>query len=63
MSRTFGVRTMLCIAALHPSRRCPVFMPFRSSLSAAGKAVKAAINATPRNLLCMVNAMLATGAD
>lgn len=63
VSRTFGVRTTLCIVPLHPSRRCPVFMPFRSRLSAAGKAVEAAINATPRNLLCVVNAMLATGAD
>lgn len=66
--RTIGggrpiVRTMLYIAALHASRRCPVFKTFRSRLAAAGKPVKAAITATARKLLCVLNAMLATGTD
>ena len=50
-------------AALHASRRCPVFMAFRSRLIAAGKPVKAAITATARKLLSVVNAMLANGVD
>lgn len=57
------VRTLLYIAALHASRRCPVFMAFRSRLIAAGKPVKAAITATARKLLSVVNAMLANGVD
>jgi transposase len=57
------VRTLLYIAALRASRRCHVFMAFRSRLSAAGKPVKAAITATARKLLTVVNAMLATGVD
>jgi transposase len=66
--RTIGggrpvVRTMLYIAALHASRRCPVFRAFRSRLAVAGKPVKAAITATARKLLSVVNAMLATGVD
>lgn len=66
--RTIGggrpiVRTMLYIAALHASRRCPVFKTFRSRLEAAGKPVKAAITATARKLLGVLNAMLASGAD
>lgn len=66
--RTIGggrpvVRTMLYIAALHASRRCPVFNAFRSRLVAAGKPVKAAITATARKLLGVLNAMLATGTD
>lgn len=66
--RTIGggrpiVRTMLYIAALHASRRCPVFMAFRSRLATAGKPTKAAITATARKLLSVLNAMLATHAD
>ena len=66
--RTIGggrpiVRTALYIAALHASRRCPVFNAFRNRLVDAGKPVKAAITATARKLLEVLNAMLATGAD
>ena len=66
--RTIGggrpiVRTMLYIAALHASRRCPAFKAFRSRLQDAGKPVKTAITATARKLLGVLNAMLATGAD
>lgn len=66
--RTIGggrpvVRTMLYIAALHASRRCAVFKAFRDRLEAAGKPVKAAITATARKFLGVLNAMLAAGAD
>jgi transposase len=66
--RTIGggrpiVRTMLYIAALHASRRCPMLAAFRSRLMAAGKPVKAAITATARKLLGVLNAMLTTGSD
>lgn len=66
--RTIGggrpiVRTMLYIAALHASRRCPVFAAFRNRLMGAGKPVKAAITATARKLLGVLNAMLSTGTD
>ncbi len=66
--RTIGggrpiVRTMLYIAALHASRRCPAFKEFRSRLENNGKPVKAAIIATARKLLAVLNAMLATGTD
>jgi transposase len=66
--RTIGggrpiVRTMLYIAALHASRRSVAFKAFRSRLETAGKPVKAAITATARKLLGVLNAMLAKGAD
>jgi transposase len=66
--RTIGggrpiVRTMLYIAALHASRRCPVFKDFRSRLESTGKPVKVAIIATARKLLGVLNAMLANGTD
>jgi transposase len=66
--RTIGggrpvVRTMLYIAALHASRRSVVFKAFRNRLEVAGKPVKAAITATARKLLSVLNAMLAKGAD
>lgn len=57
------VRTMLYIAALHASRRCAVFRAFRNRLENAGKPVKAAITATARKLLAVLNAMLATDTD
>lgn len=52
--RTIGggrrnVRTMLYIAALHASRRSPVFKAFRDRLQNAGKPVKAAIRAMAEN--------------
>ena len=63
--RTIGggrpvVRTMLYIAGLHASRRDTVFRAFRTRLEAAGKPVKAAITATARTLLTVLNAMLAS---
>jgi transposase len=66
--RTIGggrpiVRTMLYIAALHASRRSATFNAFRSRLEKAGKPVKAAITATARKLLGVLNAMLANGTD
>ena len=66
--RTIGggrpiVRSMLYLAALQASRRCPAFKEFRSRLAADGKPVKAAITATARKLLVALNAMLATGVD
>lgn len=66
--RTIGggrpvVRSMLYIAALHASRRCAPFKTFRYRLEAAGKPAKAAITATARKLLGVLNAMLATGTD
>ena len=57
------VRTMLYIAALHASRRCHTFRAFRSRLESSGKPVKAAITATARKLLTVLNAMLAADAD
>ncbi len=57
------VRTMLYIAALHASRRCDTFKTFRNRLESSGKPVKAAITATARKLLTVLNAMLAAGAD
>jgi transposase len=64
--RTIGggrpiVRTMLFIAGLHASRRDAIFRGFRLRLEAAGKPVKAAITATARKLLTVLNAMLAAG--
>jgi len=38
-------------------------MAFRSSFVVAGKPVKAAITATARKLLSVVNAMIANGVD
>jgi transposase len=66
--RTIGggrpiVRTMLYIAGLHASRRDTAFRDFRLRLEAAGKPVKAAITATARKLLTVLNAMLAAGTD
>lgn len=66
--RTIGggrpiVRTMLFIAGLHASRRDAAFKDFRLRLEAAGKPVKAAITATARKLLTVLNAMLAAGTD
>lgn len=66
--RTIGggrpvVRTMLYIAALHASRRSMDFSTFRNRLEANGKPRKAAITATARKLLGVLNAMLATDAD
>ena len=66
--RTIGggrpvVRTMLYIAGLHASRRDAVFRAFRTRLEAAGKPVKAAITATARKLLTVLNAMLASQTD
>ena len=57
------VRTMLYIAALHASRRCDTFKAFRNRLESSGKPVKAAITATARKLLTVLNAMLAASAD
>ena len=54
---------MLYIAALHASRRSATFNAFRSRLEKAGKPVKAAITATARKLLGVLNAMLANGTD
>jgi transposase len=66
--RTIGggrpvVRTMLYIAGLHASRRDAVFRAFRTRLEAAGKPVKAAITATARKLLTVLDAMLASHTD
>jgi transposase len=66
--RTIGggrpvVRTMLYIAALHASRRCPLFKIFRNRLESTGKPAKLAITATARKLLGVLNAMLAKDAD
>jgi len=57
------VRTLLFIAALHASRRDARFQAFRQRLEQAGKSVKAAITATARKLLTVLNAMLAADAD
>jgi transposase len=66
--RTIGggrpvVRTMLYIAGLHASRRDAVFRALRTRLEAAGKPVKAAITATARKLLTVLNAVLASHTD
>jgi transposase len=57
------VRTALYIAALHASRHCPNLAAFRARLQSGGKPVKAAITATARKLLAILNAMAATGTD
>lgn len=57
------VRSILYLAALQASRRCPRFADFRARLQAAGKPVKAAIVATARKLLTCLNAMLANKTD
>jgi transposase len=54
---------MLYIAGLHASRSDAVFRAFRTRLEAAGKPVKAAITATARKLLTVLNAMLASHTD
>ena len=66
--RTIGggrpvVGTALYIAALHASRHCPNLAAFRAKLQSGGKPVKAAITATARKLLAILNAMIATGTD
>ncbi|TNC43183.1 transposase [Rubellimicrobium rubrum] len=66
--RTIGggrptVRTMLYVAALHASRHSLAFGHFRRHLEAAGKPVKAALTATARQLLTVLNTMIASEAD
>jgi len=54
---------MLSIAGLHASRGDLVFRAFRTRLEAAGKPVKAAIIATARKLLTVLDVMLAGHTD
>jgi transposase len=54
---------LLFIAALHASRRDARFQAFRQRLEQVGKPVKAAITATARKLLTVLNAMLAADTD
>jgi transposase len=54
---------VLYLAALQASRRRALFKDFRHRLQAGGKPVKAAVVATARKLLGVLNAMLASGAD
>jgi transposase len=66
--RTIGggrpiVRTALYIAALHASRHCPNLAAFRARLQSGGKSVKAAITATARKPLAILNSMAATCTD
>ena len=66
--RTIGggrpiVRTALSIAALHASRHCPNLAAFRARLPSGGKSVKAAMTATARKLLAILNSMAATCTD
>jgi transposase len=56
-------RTVLSLAALQVSRRGALFQDFRRRLQAGGKTGTAAIVATARKLLVVLNAMLASGAD
>ena len=58
-----NVRTMLYLAALHASRHSLAFGHFRRRLEAAGKPVKAALTATARKLLTVLNTMIASEAD
>ena len=55
------LRSMLYLAALQASRRCPRFIAFRDRLQAKGKTPKQAIIAVARKLLTILNAMLKTG--
>lgn len=55
------LRSLLYLAALQASRRCPRFMAFRARLEAKGKTAKQAIIAVARKLLTILNAMLRTG--
>lgn len=55
------VRTVLYLAALHASRHSTMFKAFRQKLQASGKPVKAALTATARKLLCVLNSMVADG--
>ena len=57
------MRTALYIAALHASRHAVDFKAFRARLEKAGKPTKAAIVATARKLLGVLNAMLANDTD
>lgn len=55
------VRTTLYLAALHASRHSATFRAFRQKLQEAGKPVKAALTATARKLLSVLNSMIADG--
>lgn len=55
------LRSLLYLAALQASRRCPRFMAYRARLEAKGKTAKQAIIAVARKLLTILNAMLRTG--
>jgi transposase len=55
------VRTALYLAALHASRHSAMFRAFRQKLQDAGKPVKAALTATARKLLSVLNSMVADG--
>ncbi len=55
------VRTALYLAALHASRHSATFREFRKKLQDAGKPVKAALTATARKLLRVLNSMIADG--
>jgi transposase len=54
---------MLYVVALHASRRSQAFAAFRSRQLAACKRVEAAIAATARKLLDVLDAMLTTGTE
>lgn len=56
------VRTVLYLAALHASRHSATFRAFRRKLQDSGKPVKAALTATARKLLTVLNSMIADGA-
>lgn len=57
------VRALLYVAALQASRRDPTFKAFRTRLQGAGKPLRAALVATARKLVTVLNAMLAKAAD
>ncbi len=57
------VRTLLYIAALQASRRDPTFEAFRTRLQSAGKSFRAALIATARKLVTVLEAMLAGNTD
>ena len=54
---------MLYLAALHFSRRHPIFKAFRDRLEAKGKTAEQAIIATTRKLLTTLDAVIKTGTD
>ncbi len=58
-----NVRTVLYLAALHASRHSETFRAFRRKLQEAGKPTKAALTATARKLLGVLNRMLTVGTD